>query len=154
MQQPADQGAQAAGELLPAAQLPQQPVSLPTLLSCCSPSLANSLQSARRIIAQWPAPNRLILTHRRLPLSLSYPQQSARRIIAEWPALNREAEEFTAAVERVQVSTVRGCGQMPSSTALLAGCEVGQVERVPCGVCCTPLSRPRVLVPCPGHGAC
>lgn len=40
--------------------------------------------------------------------------QSARRIIAEWPDLNREAEEFTAAVERVQV----GAAAAPQQTLL------------------------------------
>lgn len=37
------------------------------------------------------------------PLTKEPKLQSARRIIAEWPDLNREAEEFTAAVGRMQV---------------------------------------------------
>ena len=58
------------------------------------------------------------------PLTKEPKLQSARRIIAEWPHLNREAEEFTAAVERVQ----RG---EESRQALLADASLFHVRLTP-----------------------
>ena len=64
------------------------------------------------------------------PLTKEPKLQSARRIIAEWPFLNREAEEFTAAVERVQVGS---CWKvwMDARSALIA-----------CGSCRSPPPPP------------
>lgn len=69
------------------------------------------------------------------PLTKEPKLQSARRIIAEWPDLDREAVEFTAAVDRVQVGPRRAAaqgGEGAQSGAMQVGKVVLGGGRGPC----------------------
>lgn len=69
--------------------------------------------------------------------------QSARRIIAEWPDLNREAEEFTAAVERVQVGIDSQLGMVVAWLLMLRCKCLVLAQNKMIGPVCSAASEPR-----------